>query len=221
MDAVFPDLLVNFARCFTRIGSFGSGITDHMVDGYRILSVEGGTLGTIYLCPYCTRTSSRAPAGFAMVGDAFLPRTADDSVTGDDKVEEVPRRAEVDGNTTASSIDKLAALRSAALDKLNLLAQFNLASHLIELSAAGNVPAEALERLRLAASCNFEPAKSLLSELQPKPARKKAAIAPEADQYVPRPRGSSAIDFPNGVPQDKLDFRLFAHGVSKGRDCLE
>lgn len=51
-----------------RIGSFGSEIIEHPIDGYRICSSDGNELATIYISPYQKKNSSIAPRGFALAG---------------------------------------------------------------------------------------------------------------------------------------------------------
>ena len=51
-----------------RIGSFGSEIIEHPIDGYRISSSDGKELATIYISPYQKKNSSLAPRGFTLAG---------------------------------------------------------------------------------------------------------------------------------------------------------
>ncbi|MBX3691576.1 hypothetical protein [Dokdonella sp.] len=52
---------------YDRIGSFGSDVTPHPVDGYEISHPDGQKLATIYISPYQQRISRRAPKGFNLV----------------------------------------------------------------------------------------------------------------------------------------------------------
>ncbi len=51
----------------SRIGSTSAeDVTSGAIDMYSITS-EGGSLGTVYLCPYHKRNSGKAPEGFRLV----------------------------------------------------------------------------------------------------------------------------------------------------------
>ncbi len=51
---------------YNRIGSFGSDVTPHPVDGYEISHPNGQKLATLYISPYQQRISSRPPKGFTL-----------------------------------------------------------------------------------------------------------------------------------------------------------
>lgn len=50
----------------SRFGSTSSDVTTGSIDIY-FLAVDGRNVGTVYICPYHKRTSSKAPAGFRLV----------------------------------------------------------------------------------------------------------------------------------------------------------
>jgi hypothetical protein len=178
-----------------------------MVDGYRISSKNGEELGAIYLCPYCTRNSTRAPAGFAMVGDAFLPRPVAEATAIVGEVEENIARQEICAPVEETPKDPLAELRLAALNRSDALAQFNLGARMVDLSAPDTASSEGLD------------VRSTVDEWpEPEAATAAPATAPSR-RTVPRRRDDD-FGFPKGIPQDKLDLRLFIRGVRKGQDCL-
>ena len=51
---------------YNRIGSFGSDVTPHPVDGYEIHHPSGQKLATLYISPYQKRISGKAPKGFLL-----------------------------------------------------------------------------------------------------------------------------------------------------------
>lgn len=50
---------------FERIGSMNAPNIKHTIDAYKIFS-EGKKIATIYICPYNSKTSSKAPKGFIL-----------------------------------------------------------------------------------------------------------------------------------------------------------
>jgi len=52
---------------YDRIGSFGSDVSSHPVDGYVISDTNGQKLANIYISPYQKRNSNKAPKGFKLV----------------------------------------------------------------------------------------------------------------------------------------------------------
>lgn len=52
---------------YERIASYGSEVTAHPVDGYKITNENGESLATIYISPYQRRNSNKAPQGFKLV----------------------------------------------------------------------------------------------------------------------------------------------------------
>lgn len=56
---------------YDRIGSFGSNVSPHPIDGYTISHPNGEPLGTVYISPYQQKISSRPPKGFLLAKDSF------------------------------------------------------------------------------------------------------------------------------------------------------
>lgn len=59
---------------YERIGSVTSGVTPYPVDAYRIYSLSGENLATLYLSPYQKRVSAKPPTGFTLAGQAYRRR---------------------------------------------------------------------------------------------------------------------------------------------------
>ena len=52
---------------YQRIGCYGCPVSKNLVDGYELSHQDGTALGTIYVSPYQTRNSEKAPAGLTLI----------------------------------------------------------------------------------------------------------------------------------------------------------